>query len=425
MKINDAISFIENGKLDEKLLDIYVAKNKLDSQRERYIKLLYSFEENFGDKDISIISAPGRTEIGGNHTDHQNGIVLSGAINLDVISVTEKTDDNFITIISDGRKINIIRTDDLEMKTYEKGTSESLVKGVLWKLNKLGYKLGGFNAYMTSDVLIGSGLSSSAAFENLIGSIISELFNSGKIDPVTIAKTSQFAEKVYYGKPCGLMDQMASSIGGVIKIDFKDTENPEYEKIDFDLEKYKNSLCIIDTKASHEGLTDEYSAIPYEMGEIAQFFGKNVLREVDEDLFYENINVLREKFGDRAVLRTIHFFQEDRRVINEVKSLLDDDFESFKYYFKKSANSSFKYLQNIYSSSNIENQSVSLALAISGKHLQNNGVARVHGGGFAGTIQAFVNDDYVETYKSIMEKVFGTDSCLILKIRKYGTIKVL
>ncbi|MEG2915954.1 MAG: galactokinase family protein [Oscillospiraceae bacterium] len=425
MKINDAISFIKNGKLDEKLLDIYVAKNKLDSQRERYIKLLYSFEENFGDKDISIISAPGRTEIGGNHTDHQNGIVLSGAINLDVISVTEKTDDNFITIISDGRKINIIRTDDLEMKTYEKGTSESLVKGVLWKLNKLGYKLGGFNAYMTSDVLIGSGLSSSAAFENLIGSIISELFNSGKIDPVTIAKTSQFAEKVYYGKPCGLMDQMASSIGGVIKIDFKDTENPEYEKIDFDLEKYKNSLCIIDTKASHEGLTDEYSAIPYEMGEIAQFFGKNVLREVDEDLFYENINLLREKFGDRAVLRTIHFFQEDRRVINEVKSLLDDDFESFKYYFKKSANSSFKYLQNIYSSSNIENQSVSLALAISGKHLQNNGVARVHGGGFAGTIQAFVNDDYVETYKSIMEKVFGTDSCLILKIRKYGTIKVL
>ncbi|MEG1621271.1 MAG: galactokinase family protein [Oscillospiraceae bacterium] len=425
MKINDAICFIKNGKLDEKLLDIYVAKNKLDSQRERYIKLLYSFEENFGDKDISIISAPGRTEIGGNHTDHQNGIVLSGAINLDVISVTEKTDDNFITIISDGRKINIIRTDDLEMKTYEKGTSESLVKGVLWKLNKLGYKLGGFNAYMTSDVLIGSGLSSSAAFENLIGSIISELFNSGKIDPVTIAKTSQFAEKVYYGKPCGLMDQMASSIGGVIKIDFKDTENPEYEKINFDLEKYKNSLCIIDTKASHEGLTDEYSAIPYEMGEIAQFFGKNVLREVDEDLFYENINVLREKFGDRAVLRTIHFFQEDRRVINEVKSLLDDDFESFKYYFKKSANSSFKYLQNIYSSSNIENQSVSLALAISGKHLQNNGVARVHGGGFAGTIQAFVNDDYVETYKSIMEKVFGTDSCLILKIRKYGTIKVL
>ncbi|MEF9983769.1 MAG: galactokinase family protein [Oscillospiraceae bacterium] len=425
MKINDAISFIKNGKLDEKLLDIYVAKNKLDSQRERYIKLLYSFEENFGDKDISIISAPGRTEIGGNHTDHQNGIVLSGAINLDVISVTEKTDDNFITIISDGRKINIIRTDDLEMKTYEKGTSESLVKGVLWKLNKLGYKLGGFNAYMTSDVLIGSGLSSSAAFENLIGSIISELFNSGKIDPVTIAKTSQFAEKVYYGKPCGLMDQMASSIGGVIKIDFKDTENPEYEKINFDLEKYKNSLCIIDTKASHEGLTDEYSAIPYEMGEIAQFFGKNVLREVDEDLFYENINLLREKFGDRAVLRTIHFFQEDRRVINEVKSLLDDDFESFKYYFKKSANSSFKYLQNIYSPSNIENQSVSLALAISGKHLQNNGVARVHGGGFAGTIQAFVNDDYVETYKSIMEKVFGTDSCLILKIRKYGTIKVL
>ncbi|MEG1964624.1 MAG: galactokinase family protein [Oscillospiraceae bacterium] len=425
MKINDAICFIKNGKLDEKLLDIYVAKNKLDSQRERYIKLLYSFEENFGDKDISIISAPGRTEIGGNHTDHQNGIVLSGAINLDVISVTEKTDDNFITIISDGRKINIIRTDDLEMKTYEKGTSESLVKGVLWKLNKLGYKLGGFNAYMTSDVLIGSGLSSSAAFENLIGSIISELFNSGKIDPVTIAKTSQFAEKVYYGKPCGLMDQMASSIGGVIKIDFKDTENPEYEKINFDLEKYKNSLCIIDTKASHEGLTDEYSAIPYEMGEIAQFFGKNVLREVDEDLFYENINVLREKFGDRAVLRTIHFFQEDRRVINEVKSLLDDDFESFKYYFKKSANSSFKYLQNIYSSSNIENQSVSLALAISGKHLQNNGVARVHGGGFAGTIQAFVNDDYVETYKSIMEKVFGTDSCLIIKIRKYGTIKVL
>lgn len=425
MILSMAKEYVKLNEFEIKLLDIYVDKDKLAYQKQRYISLLNNFEKSFGDKDISIISAPGRTEIGGNHTDHQNGIVVAAAINLDVLAVVERNNSNFISIISDGRKINMIHIDDLEKKDYEKGTSEALIKGVLQSLKNSGFKLGGFNAYVTSDVLIGSGLSSSAAFENLIGKIISELYNHGTIDPVTIATASQFAERNYYGKPCGLMDQMASSIGSVIEIDFADTQNPKYEKIDFELEKYKNSLCIVDTKASHEDLTEEYAAIPREMGEIAEFFGKKVLRDVDETLFFENINTLREKFGDRAVLRTIHFFQEDRRVLNEVNSLKNNDFESFKFYFKKSANSSFKYLQNIYATSDIKNQAVSLALAISGKFLQNHGVARVHGGGFAGTIQAFVDDDYVKTYKEIMENIFGKDSCLVLKIRKYGVLRII
>jgi len=292
-------------------------------------------------------------------------------------------------------------------------------------LKYLGYEIGGFKAYITSDVLIGSGLSSSAAFENLVGMAISSLYNDSSIEPVVLAEVSQYSEREFYGKPCGLMDQMASSIGGVVKIDFKNPKAPKYQSVELNLSNHNTSLCIVDTRASHEGLTDEYAAIPNEMIKVAGFFNKNTLSQVEEDLFYENMPELRSVFGDRAVLRCMHYYEENKRVNLAVDLLINNDFDGFKEIVKSSGDSSYKYLQNIYAASNIKEQSMSIALAMSEKILQKNGVCRVHGGGFAGTIQAFVDENFVKTYKEKIEAVFGKDSCLVLQIRKYGTITVL
>ena len=379
----------------------------------------------YGNYDINIVSSPGRTEICGNHTDHQNGIVLAGAINLDILSVVSKSEDNIISITTDGRNLEKININLLEKSKSHDASSEAIVKGVVYRLKSLGYKVGGFNACITSDVLIGSGLSSSAAYENLIGIIISSLYNDGKIEPVELAKAGQYAEKEYYGKPCGLMDQMASSIGGLVSIDFKNKDNIDFNRIELDLSKHNSCLCIIDTKASHEGLTNEYSAIPNEMNKIASHYDKSKLRDVDEEVFYKDIIILREKYGDRAVLRAMHFFEENKRVSKCVEALKESNFINFKSIVKSSGDSSYKYLQNIYSQQNINEQSMSIALFMTEKILGDYGVCRVHGGGFAGTIQAFVDEEYVNTYKHNIEKVFGEGSCLILKIRKYGAMIVI
>lgn len=416
---------LKNKIYDALLEDIYVDKSLVDYHRERYIKAIKQYETLFCQDEISVFSAPGRSEVCGNHTDHQHGKVLATSINLDTIAVVAKNNSNVIKLVSDGYDMATIDIDDLEIRENEAGNTESLIRGVLKGLKDRGYAIGGFNAYTTSDVLVGSGLSSSAAFENVIGTIISGLFNDMSIDPVVIAQVSQFAENVYFKKPCGLMDQMACSVGGMINIDFKDPEKPIVNKIDVDFEKHNYSLCIVDTKGSHVDLTDDYAMIPLEMKKVANYFGKEVLRECDSNEFFLNLAEIRKEVGDRAVLRAFHFFREEKNVDTAVEALKNDDFDTFLKVIKKSGNSSFKYLQNVYASRDIQNQNVSIALALSGELLQKYGVCRVHGGGFAGTIQAFVYNDFVETYRDFIDSVFGKNSCHILKVRKHGSIQVI
>lgn len=413
-----------NKIYDHLLEDIYIDLTLLDYQRERYQIAIDKFIALYGDQDIEIYSAPGRSEVGGNHTDHQHGCVLAAAINLDIIAVVSKTSES-IKILSDDYDIEPIYINDLNKRDDELGTSKGLVRGVCAKFKELNHHVGGFNAYMTSEVLQGSGLSSSAAFEVMVGTVLSGLYNDMLVDPVEIAQIGQYAENVYFGKPCGLMDQCASSVGSLINIDFKDTTQPLVRKVDVDFSKFKHSLCIVDTKGSHADLTDEYAAVPREMKAVAQYFHKEVLREVDEDDFYDHLPEVREKCGDRAVLRAMHLFAENKKVDLQVKALNDGDFEDFKKWIQASGDSSFKYLQNVYANCDIQNQSVSVALALTERLLNGHGVCRVHGGGFAGTIQAFVEDDYVQTYKDGIEKYFGKDSCHVLKVRKYGGIKVM
>ena len=300
-----------------------------------------------------------------------------------------------------------------------------LIKGVVAGLANRGYKIGGFKAYITSDVLIGAGLSSSAAYETLIGNIVSGLYNNMSVSAEEIAIIGQFAENVYFGKPCGLMDQMACSVGNMVHVDFADINNPKVEKVTFDLNKYGYSLCITDTKGSHADLTADYAAVPEEMKKVAAIFGKEVLLGLTVDDILENIVKIREQVGDRGVLRALHFIRENERVQKEVSYLSDEDIEGFLKTVAASGNSSYKYLQNVYSNADVQHQNVSLALAISEDFLGDNGVSRVHGGGFAGTIQAFVKNDIVTEYQKIMDKVFGQGACSVLKIRKYGGMKVL
>ena len=417
-------SFLD-GVYDERLLDVYADETRIYYQRERYINAIKKFEQCYKPGDVEIFSAPGRTEICGNHTDHQNGEVLAASVNLDTIGVVRKTDDNVIRLVSDNYDEIIIRLDDVSVEEKEKETTKALIKGVVSGFLERNYSVGGFQAYITSDVLIGAGLSSSAAFETLIETILSGLYNCGKVSATEIAIIGQYAENVYFGKPCGLMDQMASSIGNLVHIDFANPECPYVEKIDFDMEKYGYRLCITDTKGSHADLTDEYAAIPKEMKLVAKYFGKEVLRDISINDVLDNITDLRKKLGDRCVLRTLHFIYENKRVQKEVSALKAGNIGAFLDDVKASGNSSFKYLQNVYSNQDIKNQNVSLALFVSEMFLGQNGVCRVHGGGFAGTIQAFVKNGYVENYKYEMDKIFGKDSCKDLRIRKYGGIKVL
>ncbi|OUP77821.1 galactokinase [Erysipelatoclostridium sp. An173] len=423
-KATELINDLKNNKYDELLNDLYVDESLLEYQRNRYVAAVEKYISLYGDNEVEIYSAPGRSEVGGNHTDHQHGCVLAAAINLDAIAVVGKTERE-IKILSDDFDIKAIDVNDLAVKQEEAGSSEALVRGVLAKLKELNYQIGGFNAFITSDVIMGAGLSSSAAFETIIGTILSGLYNDMTVDPVLIAQIGQYAENVYFGKPCGLMDQCASSVGSLINIDFKDIDKPVVRKVDVDFSKFEHSLCIVDTKGSHADLTDEYAAIPAEMKKIANYFNKEFLREVDEQEFFDNIAKVREIGNDRAVLRAIHLFTENKRVDLQVAALNAGDFDEFKRLIKASGDSSYKFLQNVYANSDVFNQSVSIGLAMSEKILGDNGVCRVHGGGFAGTIQAFVKDSYVDTYKTEIEKVFGKDSCHILKVRKYGGKKVI
>ena len=415
----------KTDKHNQLLEDLYEDASLVNYQKDRYANALDKFIELYGDENISIYSAAGRSEISGNHTDHQHGCVLAGSINLDAIGVVARQDD-VINVVSDSFNIKPIYLNDLDKKDEEEGTSEGLIRGVVSKLKELGYNIGGFKAFITSDVLVGAGLSSSAAFETIIGTIIDGLYNDMSIDMVTIAKVGQYAENVYFGKPCGLMDQCACAVGGLISIDFKDTEHPVVKHVDVDFSKYDHSLCIVDTKGSHADLTDAYGAIPTEMKDVAHYFGKEFLREVDEKEFFAHLADVRAAVkNDREILRAIHFFKENARVPQIVGALNNDDFDLFKKLIKESGNSSYKFLQNVYADFDYKNQAVSAALALSEIVLGDHGVSRVHGGGFAGTIQAFVENDFVVEYKSQIEKLFGEGSCHVLKVRKLGGCKVM
>ena len=424
MKASELKAFIAKGCLDERLTDVYADASLTKGQRERYEKAVDKYLELYGDKEVEIYSAPGRTEVGGNHTDHQHGQVLAAAVNLDAIAVVSKTDDGIIKVVSDNFDIEPININDTEKRDGEEGSSEALVRGVTARIKQDGYKTGGFTAYMTSDVIVGAGLSSSAAFEVAIGTILSGLYNELSLDPVYIAKVSQYAENVYFGKPCGLMDQMASSVGGLVNIDFSNEEEPVIRPVKVDFDAFGHSLCIVDTGADHADLTDDYAAIPIEMHKVADYFGKNYLKEVRPEEFLENIPDIRKSCGDRAVLRALHFYTDDARVSDEVKALEDGDIQLFKKLICDSGNSSFKHLQNVYSNRDINEQSVSLALALTGEMLGEKAGYRVHGGGFAGTIQVFIPTEMVAEYKAYIEKYFGEGSCHVLKIRKYGGMRV-
>lgn len=413
------------GKHQELLKDIYLDENVLEYQKKRYIDALGQFEAIYGEKEVSIYSAPGRSEVGGNHTDHQYGKVLATSLNLDVLAVVSKRDDGMILLKSQGYKQIKVNLSSLKQEKNEEGTSKALIKGVAAGLKEAGHKIGGFEAYVTSDVLGGSGMSSSAAFEIVIGNILSGLYNDMKLDPVFLAQVGQYAENVYFGKPCGLMDQMACSVGGLINIDFADPKEPIVKRVDVDFGAYAHSLCIVDTKGSHADLTDDYAAVPAEMKKVAAYFGKEVLREVEESAFYKELPKIRKSVGDRAVLRSMHWYEENKRVDGQVKALEEGNFEGFKKLIKESGDSSFKFLQNVYSNHKIQEQSVSIGLAVSEVVLDGKGVCRVHGGGFAGTIQAFVPDAMVEDYRRVIDGVFGEGSCHVLKVRKYGGMKVL
>ena len=403
--------------LSEKFEWLY-GKGQAEFQKKRYDSTVKKFRELYGNGDLIMFSAPGRTEVGGNHTDHNKGCVLAAAVGLDVIAAVRPEEGNIIRVKSLGFPEDVIDITDLDIHPEEAGTSAALIRGVAAGFAKAGHSIKGFTAFTTSNVLKGSGLSSSAAFEVLIGTILSHTANAGEISAVEIAQIAQYAENAYFGKPSGLMDQMASSEGGFITIDFADTQSPVIKSIPFDITGY--DLIVVDTKGDHADLTPEYAAIPNEMKAVASYFGKSVLREVTKDDITENIAVLREKFGDRAVARAYHFFDESARAIAEADALSCGNTEKFLSLVNASGNSSYKFLQNIYAVNDTAHEGLVMGLYAAEDVLCGEGAVRVHGGGFAGTIQIFSPCGLTDKLIARMEKVFGKDCCHRLFIRPVG-----
>ena len=427
MQANELIKKINDGALDKKFVELY-DENAVLSQRERYVCAINNFCEIHGEgRDIALYSVAGRSELAGNHTDHNHGCVVAASINLDIIAVVSKNDSEIINLKSEGFPQITVDYSKYDSPVEEKfGTSDSLIAGMCAGFLKNGYKVGGFDAYCTSSVLKGSGLSSSAAFEDMIGNILSHEYNDSRVDNVEISKLSQYAENVFFGKPCGLMDQVACAVGGIVAIDFEDTTNPKIEKIDFDLSQAGYNLCIVDTGGNHADLTADYAAVPAEMKAVASHFGKTYLRLCDEGEVTSNIAELREEVGDRAILRALHFFEENKRVAAMKNALLNKDLKAYFDGVLASGRSSFCYLQNVYTTKNVAEQGLSLALCVTESYLKDKNAAwRVHGGGFAGTIQAYVRSKDVEGYRALMDGVFGEGACLVLRVRMHGAIRVI
>ncbi len=382
------------------------------------------FTAAFGGEPTRYFSAPGRTEIGGNHTDHQRGRVLAAAVNLDTVAAVRPNNTDYIRILSAGYPLCQVNVKDLTPKDIEINTTPALIRGVAARFQQLGCQVQGFDAYCESTVLPGSGLSSSAAYEVLIGTILNHLFFDRKLTQAEVAQVGQYAENVFFGKPCGLMDQTASAVGNLVTIDFFDKDHPVIQPVKFDFSTCGHALCIIDTRASHADLTDEYAAIPNEIKAVAAYFGKEVLTQIQESDFYAAIPVLREICGDRAVLRAIHFYQENARVPQQVAALEQGDFDTFLGLIKESGHSSYMYLQNVIPAGYKAHQDVALALALCQHYLQGKGAYRVHGGGFAGTVQAFVPFDILDSFRAGIDAVLGEGACHVLRIRPQGGVEM-
>ncbi len=381
------------------------------------------FCDAFEGRPERYFSAPGRTEIGGNHTDHQRGHVLAAAVNLDTLAAVRRNGTGQIRVLSQGYPLCVVDLDRLEPAAEEVNSTPALIRGVAARFAQLGCRVEGFDAYCTSTVLPGSGLSSSAAFEVLIGTIINHLFFDARVSQPEIAQIGQYAENVFFGKPCGLMDQMASAVGNLVTIDFLKKDAPVIRPVDFDFSACGHALCIIDSHASHADLTDEYAAIPMEIGRVCRHFGKEVLSEIPESEFYAAIPALRAECGDRAVLRCIHFYQDDARVPRQVAALERGDFGRFLELVKESGRSSWMYLQNVIPAGYKEHQDMALSLALCQHYLQGKGAYRVHGGGFAGTVQAFVPFELLDPFRAGIDAALGQGSCHVLSIRPQGGVE--
>lgn len=391
----------------------------------KYIRIADQLKERTNRSgEIRIYSAPGRTEIGGNHTDHQHGRVLAASVNLETAAAVMARDDNKIRVISEGFPDSEADLGILDPQPSDINSTGGLIRGVAAYLSRAGFKTGGFDAYVTSGVPAGSGLSSSASFEILTGFILSDLYNGGSVSPTVLAAAGQHAENVYFGKPCGLMDQTACATGGLTGIDFKDPGAPEITPVSFDFKASGYDICIVNTGGSHADLTPEYASIPGEMKSVAREFGQETLRGISSEDILSKISSLRSKTSDRAILRALHFTEENGRVKEEIDALLSKDLQTFFGLIRRSGDSSFKYLQNIYASSDPLTQALSVALASTDVFLGPEGAFRVHGGGFAGTIQAFVPEGLTEGYRALMDGIFGEGACLVLGIRDKGGIRI-
>ena len=423
MKASELKKLLAEGGLN-KYTNLYA---NVEAQTERFIAAIDSFVALYGDgSDIAIFSVPGRSEISGNHTDHNRGCVLAGAIDRDIIAVAAKNDSGVIRFKSEGYPATTIDLSKIDNPdNFENYTSDSLIAGVAKCFENNGLEIGGYDAYATTEVLKGSGISSSAAFEVMIGNIFNYLYNDGKVSNVDIAKFSQIAENVYFGKPCGLMDQMACAVGGFVYIDFEDNKNPIVDPIAFSLTEKGYSLCIVNTGGNHADLNDDYASVPYEMKAVAAAFGKDALRGLTEGEIVKKIPELRETLGDRATLRAIHFVRENERVAAARAALKAGSTDDFFANVNASGNSSFKYLQNVYTTINVKEQGLSLALALADGFLNGKGGAcRVHGGGFAGTIQVFIKNEYADEFVTLMNSVFGEGAAMMLKIRPVGACRL-
>lgn len=416
---------LRQGYFDERLQTLYGRNpERLSAEKERYARILAGYRRYFGEgQGLHLFSVPGRSEVGGNHTDHNHGRVLACSVNLDIIAAARVTGGQTVTVRSEGFEPDVVELSadgSLPPVEAEKGASQALVRGVCARLQALGYKVGGFTAYTSSNVLKGSGLSSSAAYEVMIANIVSHLFNGGSISPVVMAQAAQYAENHYFGKPCGLMDQTACAVGGFVAIDFNDPDHPAIEQIAFDFAQTRHTLCIVDTAGDHADLTEDYADIRRDMRAAAETMGRHYLRECSEEAFMHDLPRIRRQAGDRAVLRAMHFFAENERVLKLEKALRGGDFDAFKERIIESGRSSFMYLQNSHSARSPQSQGVPLALLLAERMLAGRGAWRVHGGGFAGTIQAFVPDDLLKPFTQEMNRVFGANATYRLMIRPVG-----
>ncbi len=414
---------LHQGELDECLERLY-GRARLEAAGRRCGGVLESFQKTFGREAESLFSAPGRTELGGNHTDHQHGRVLAAGVDLDILAAAAVNDNGVIRVQSEGYPLIEVSLDRLEPVPGEENTTAALIRGVAARMRELGCPVGGLDACMVSDVPGGSGLSSSAAFEVLMGTMFNGLFWGGRADPVEIAQIGQYAENVFFGKPCGLMDQTASSVGGVVAIDFADPAAPVVEQIALDLNANGHALCIIDSGANHADLTDEYAAVTRELKAVCDCFGKEVLRQVPEEDFLARLPQVRRAAGDRGVLRAFHIYAENRRAAAEARALRDGDFEGFLRLVRESGRSSAMYLQNIVPTGAVECQEMMVTLALAERLLEGRGAVRVHGGGFAGTAQAFVPLEILEKFRAGIESVLGAGSCHVVTIRPVGGVRL-